>query len=270
MNATRFATIDGVTLHYRLEGRARAPLLVLINALGSDLRIWDDLIVHLAHRYSILRYDKRGHGLSDTPVGPYSMRDHAEDLAGLLAHVEGAEPVLIGVSVGGMIATQFALDRPGAVRALVLCDTAARLGDERYWNERMAGIAKRGLHVAADAILSRWFAPGFAQARPADYRGFRNLLARMPVDGYVATCAALRDTDLRGSVDRIQAPTLVLCGSEDPATPPQQVRAFAESIPGASFALIEGAGHMPSVEQPAAMAQKISSFLAALEGLHTE
>jgi 3-oxoadipate enol-lactonase len=113
----------------------------------------------------------------------------------------------------------------------------------------------------ADALVARWFAASFAQREPAAYRGYRNMLARMPVEGYLATCATLRDADLREVVQTIQAPALVLCGDEDVATPPSVGRALAEALPHARFALIEQAGHLPCIEQPAALAAQLDQFL---------
>lgn len=257
-----FATVNGLTLHYRTGGSPGRPAIVFANSLGSDLRIWDDVAAALAADYHIIGYDKRGHGLSDCPPGPYTIDDHAADLAALLDHLDIAQAAIAGVSVGGMIAQAFAARYPDRVTRLVLCDTGARIGTRAYWDERIATLEASGFDTLRETILSRWFAPGFAAARPADYRGYGHMLTRTPLPGYIATCAAIRDADLRASSATITVPTLVLCGAEDIATPPDLGRELAAIIPGARFELIPDAGHLPSIEQPAVLAATIGDFLA--------
>jgi 3-oxoadipate enol-lactonase len=257
----RFISLNGITLHYTLEGPAEGEPLVFINSLGSDLRLWHKLIPHFAGHFPILRYDKRGHGLSDSPPGPYTIRDHANDLAALLEQLQVEQAILIGISVGGMIALDYALNNPERVEALIVSDTGAKIGTSEFWNERIEAIKNKGLAGLAETILGRWFAPAFAEQHPAEYRGYYNMLTRMPVAGYIATCQSLQNADLRESVSAIQAKTLVLCGAEDLATPPQLGRELAAALPNARFELIEQAAHLPCLEQPEAMAAKINQFL---------
>jgi 3-oxoadipate enol-lactonase len=261
MSEMKFATIGEITLHYTLAGVNNGVPLVFINSLGSDLRIWDKVVSRLAPRFSIIRYDKRGHGLSDCPPGPYTISDHAAELAGLLELLQITEVIPIGISVGGMIAQAFALEQPQQVKALVLCDTGAKIGTTELWNERIDILRQKGMAYLGDTILARCFSSTFAEQHPADYRGYYNMLTRMPVEGYTATCEALRDADFREVGGRIQAKTLVLCGSEDLSTPPDLNRTLAASLPEARFELIEQAAHLPCIEQPEAMATKIDQFL---------
>lgn len=257
----KFAHINESVLAYSATGPTTAPPLLFINALGTDYRIWDDVAPAFGGRYRIIRSDKRGHGLSDAPPGDYTIGLLATDVAGLLDYLGLSTAVLIGVSIGGMIALDFASRWPERVHGLVLCDTAARLGDAAFWQTRIDAVNAQGLAAMADSILGRWFAPDFRSRRPADYAGFRNLFLRNPIHGYTAACAALRDADLSESVVNIMAPACVLCGAEDSATPPDLVRGLAEALPDGRFHLIEGAGHTPSVEQPAATAATITAFL---------
>jgi len=256
-----FATIDGITLHYTTEGAPTGTPLVFINSLGCDLRIWDQVAAQLAAQAPIIRYDKRGHGLSACPPGPYTIRDHAADLAGLLTRLAVAEVILVGVSVGGQIALTYALEHPEKVKALVLCDTGAKIGTDELWRNRIAAIQEQGMAALVDTLMARWFTPAFAEKQPDEYQGYRNMLSRTPVEGYLATCAALRDADLTAAVGQIAARTLVLCGAEDVATPPSLSQALAAAMPNAHFALIEQAGHLPCVEQPDAVVAQIEHFL---------
>ena len=255
-----FVHINGVLLHYRLHGRDGAPAVTLANSLGTDARIWDEVIDILAARYRVLSYDKRGHGLSDAPPGGYSLEDHIGDLGGLLDHVGMRRVALAGVSVGGLIAQGYALAHPQRLAALVLCDTTPKVGDAAMWNGRIAAIRREGLASIADGIMERWFSAQFRQTRPDDLAGWRNLFVRSDVEGYCATCATLRDTDLSAEVGAIRAPTLVMVGEHDGSTPVPLVKALADAIPGARFEIVTGAGHIPSIEQPANTAALMARF----------
>lgn len=258
----KFACVNSVTLQYKLDGQDAASPLVFINSPGTDLRIWDSVIPTFAHDFTILRYDQRGHGLSDAPPGPYSIRTLSNDLDTLMKLLGLNHPVLVGISVGGMIALDYTLQHPDSPRALVLCDTAAQIGTVDGWDTRIEGIRSRGMQAMARELAPRWFAPDFRQRRPDDYQGCLNMLARMPDEGYIATCEALRDADLQDVVGSIQVPALVLCGAGDIATPPDSARALAASLPNARFELIQDAGHLTCVEQPDVVATAISHFLA--------
>ena len=261
MSKTNFIAVGEVVLHYTVEGATAGTPLLFINSLGSDLRIWDRVVSPLAERFPIIRYDKRGHGLSDCPPGPYTIRDHAGDLAGLLKQLQVDQAILIGISVGGLIALDYALTNPERVTALVLADTAAKIGTPSFWTERIEAIRTEGLDHLAETILARWFAPAFMTQQPADFQGYANMLIRTPVGGYIATCEAIREADLRHSISAIRAKTLVLCGAEDLATPPDLGRELAATLPNARFELIDGAAHLPCIEQPQTMVAKMSQFI---------
>lgn len=256
-----FAAIGGVTLHNSVQGRVEGTPLIFINALGGDLRIWDAVALHLTDLFHVVRYDLRGQGLSDCPPAPYSIRDHSGDLLGLLDHLRISEAILAGISVGGLIAMDCAAAHPNRVCALVLCDTAPRIGSAPMWNERIDALRRHGMEHLADAILARWFAPSFAQQQPAAYRGYYNMLARTPVTGYIGTCEALRDADLWDGVSAITAKTLVLCGAEDVATSPELGRQLVEALPDARFVEIADAAHLACIEQPQAVADAVRQFL---------
>ncbi len=254
-----------VVLHYALDeppgGPEDAPVMVLANSLGSDLRIWDRVVAQLAGQFRFLRYDKRGHGLSETTPAPYLMDDHIGDLIGLLDALDIKEAIVVGVSVGGMIAQGLAARQPKRVRGLVLCDTAHRIGDEALWDQRIRAIQEGGIAALADAILERWFTADFRKHRADELALWRHMLVRTPVDGYTGTCAAIRDTDLGPETAKIDVPTLVVCGAEDGATPPDAVREMAALIPKARFNLIEGAAHLPCIETPENLSEMIAGFV---------
>ncbi len=255
--------IDGHHIHYRRKGPADGPLVVFANSLGTDLRIWDAVIENLGGRVRSLCYDMRGHGLSDAPPAPYTLDDHINDLAGLLDKLHIRRAVLCGISVGGMVALGLAARRPDLVRALVLCDTAHKIGPDALWNERIEQIRRHGLESIADAVLERWFSKSYDRAGAV--AGWRNMLVRTPMAGYIGTCAALRDADLTAAAESLQLPVLCLCGSEDGATPPDLVRSMGALIAGSRFQLVKGAGHLPCIEAPEALAAAVDTFMAEVQ-----
>ncbi len=256
-----FVRSNGVLLHYRLAGPEGAPALALVNSLGTDARIWDEVIERLASEYRVLSYDKRGHGLSEAPAADYTLDDHIADLRGLLDHLRIDRLALVGVSIGGLIAQGFTLTHADRVTALVLCDTAQKVADTAFWSARMDAIRQGGLGAIVDGIMERWFSPRFRSERPDDLAGWRNLFLRGDVTGYLGCCATLRDTDLTAVAGGIAAPTLVVVGEHDGSTPVDMVRAAAAAIAGADFRIIPDAGHIPSIEQPEVLAKMIRNFL---------
>ncbi len=255
-----FSRLNGAVLHWEAAGSSDAPVAVFANSLGSDLRIWD-AVARMLPQYRVVRYDERGHGLSETAPGRFGIGDHADDLAALLDATGINACALVGLSVGGMIAQALAARDPGRVRALVLCDTAARIGTRESWATRIAAVERDGLAGIADTVVDGWFTHGFRERRPDDWTGWRTMLLRTPADGYIATCAALRDADLSAAAATIRAPTLCLAGDQDRSTPPDLVRQTAALIPDARFEVVEGAGHLPCLEQPAKLAMLIRRHL---------
>ena len=256
-----FLDVGDCVLHYQVDGPSHKHALVFSNSLGSDLRIWDPMVPYLAGDFRLIRYDTRGHGLSEALPPPYSSADLARDVVGLLDQLQIKEAVVCGLSVGGVIAQQLAIEHPDRVRALVLCDTGARIGTVASWEERIATVKAHGLGVLAAPSMERWFSGDFRRRHGAALRGYANMVVRTAVDGYVGTCCALRDTDLTQAAASIDKPTLVLCGDQDIATPPDMARDLAKIIPRARLALISGAAHISCVEQPAVMATQIRQFL---------
>jgi 3-oxoadipate enol-lactonase len=245
---------------YLDEGGRELPALLLANSLGTDLRIWDDVVARLVRHFRVIRYDKRGHGLTDAITSPYTMDDLAADVVGLLDHLEVGQAVICGISVGGLIAQALAVSHSERVRALVLCDTGARIGSIESWDQRIAAVRAGGLHGLESAMMERWFSQEFREQRPVDVRGYSNMLVRTTADGYIGTCYALRDADLRQIVARVGCRTLVLCGAQDIATPPELGRELARLIPGAEFSLIENASHLSCIEQPKQVTERMMRF----------
>ncbi len=259
----RFATVNDVTIHYGVAGNPSKNTIVFANSLGTDFRIWQDVALDLVTDYRVVLYDKRGHGLSDVPVGPYTMDDQVSDLIALLDYLGIEQVIVCGVSVGGMLAQGLAARAPDRIQALVLCDTAHKIGTAQMWNDRIEAVLEGGLAAIADSVMDRWFSNQFLEHQLAQLHGYRNMFTRTSVEGYLATCAAIRDTDLSETTARIRFPTLCVCGEEDGATPPELVESLALLVQGSWYERIADAGHLPSVEQPQNLARHIRKFLAA-------
>jgi 3-oxoadipate enol-lactonase len=253
--------INGVRLHHVVTGDPEGLPLVFANSLGTDFRIWDKVIAGLPAGLKSLRYDMRGHGLSDAPEGDYPMADLVADVAGLMDALGFRDAVFVGLSIGGIVAQGLAVERPDLVRAVVLSNTAAKLGTEQTWGERIALVRAQGIDAIADNVMKLWFSKAFHDERADELVGWRHMLTRTPVAGYVGCCAAIAHTDLRDSTRTIRQPVLAIGGDADGSTPPDLVRETAESIPGARFELIRGAGHIPCVERPEAVAALLTTFL---------
>lgn len=257
-----FANINGTVLHYEfLTEDEEAPVVVFVNSLGTDFRIWLPLIDELTANWSILVYDKRGHGLSDLGATPYSIEDHADDLIGLCRHLGIRAATFCGLSVGGLIVQSLYLKKPELVRRLVLADTAHKIGTDEMWNARISAIEANGIRSLADSVLERWFTRDFHERRRTDLAGYRNMLVRQDAAGYAATCGAIRDADFTASVSSIKVPVLCVVGDQDGSTPPDLVRTTAGMITGARFEIIPGCGHIPCVEQPEKMAGLLTAFV---------
>ncbi|TPI14526.1 3-oxoadipate enol-lactonase [Mesorhizobium sp. B4-1-3] len=262
-----FVSIGGVALHHRyIEAKDTSRPIIFINSLGTDFRIWDDVIARLNGEMPMLVYDKRGHGLSDIGSGVRSIDDHVDDLSALIDHFGFNKVVLYGLSVGGMVAQGLCARRPELVQALILGDTAHKIGTAESWNSRIATVGRDGIEAIADAVLKGRFTPEFHARRAADLAGCRNMLTRQALPGYIGTCMAVRDADFTESARRIAVPTLCIVGDLDGSTPPELVRSLADLIPGARFEVIRNAGHIPGIEQPEALTALIRGFVASLDG----
>lgn len=255
-----FARLNGIVQHYRDQGAREGQAIVFSNSLGTDFRIWDDVIARLPAGLRIIRYDKRGHGLSEATPGPYAMKILAEDVAQLLDHLEVKKAAVIGLSVGGMIAQGLAALRPDLVSALVLMDTAHRIGTVDGWNGRIDIVRKKGMTAVADGILAGWFTEAYRNGT-ADFQGYRAMLLRNDVEGYTGVCAALRDADLTESTRALKVPVLCVAGEHDATTSPALMRTTADLIAGARLETVKDAGHIPCVERPAEVARLITDFL---------
>ncbi|MTI02576.1 3-oxoadipate enol-lactonase [Roseibium sp. RKSG952] len=253
------ADLGDVKLHYRIDGDPDGAPIVFANSLGTDMRLWDPILPLLPAGLQIIRYDKRGHGLSSQPPAPYSMGALVRDTENLLDHLQVRDCVFVGLSIGGMIAQGLAVKRMDQVRALVLSNTAAKIATPSIWQDRIDAIRTSGIEAIADATMERWFTKTFRETPEMEL--WRNMMVRQPLDGYLGCCSAISGTDFYTPTSGLRLPTLGIAGSDDGSTPPDLVRETTDLIPGSRFELMRKAGHLPCVEQPIRYAEILKEFL---------
>lgn len=259
--------LNGISVHYKEEGDLNGTPVVFSNSLGTDFRLWDQILPLLPKDLRIIRYDMRGHGLTSGSEGAYFMGDLVGDAAALIDHLQIKNCIFVGLSIGGIIAQGLAAERPDLIRAMVLSNTAAKIGNADMWQERIAAVKAGGVEVLADATMERWFSAQFPIDHPTTFNGWRNMLCRTPSAGYCGCSAAISETDLFDSTARLSLPTLGIAGSEDGSTPPDLVRETVELIQGSKFHVIRKAGHLPCVEQPAEFAAVLTEFIQGLKNV---
>jgi 3-oxoadipate enol-lactonase len=250
-----------MTLAHRLDGLDDAPTLVLGNSLGTTQDLWERQLPILAERFRVLTYDHPGHGSSGLPEPPWTVEAFAGDLVTLLDDL-GLERVSVcGVSLGGMVGMALAHAAPERVERLVLSCTSAYLGPPEPWLERASIVRAEGVDAVADTVVGRWFTPGLAQDDPATVARFRASLAATPPEGYARGCEAVGAWDARERIAAIAAPTLVVAGADDPATPVEHAQLIAERIPGARLLVLEHAAHLANVERHEAFTRAVLEHL---------
>jgi 3-oxoadipate enol-lactonase / 4-carboxymuconolactone decarboxylase len=254
--------MTAVVPHYVVAGRDDAPALVLSNSLGTDLHLWDWQMPALADHFRVIRYDQRGHGQTPFDGHAVTIDDLAADVIALLDHLGVVRASMAGLSLGGMTAMALARLVPDRVDRLVLCCTSARLGPPEMWHERAALVRDGGMAAVVDAVLARWFTPAFAARDQRAIARVRDMLLGTDPVGYAACCEAIAGMDQLDALASVVAPTLVIAGDKDPATPPEHGAAIAGAIRGARLVTIPGVAHLANVEAPAVMTAAIIGHLA--------
>src|SRR5688572_1449313 len=259
----KFVNIHGHHLHYSFTAgnKATDTTFLFINSLGTDFRIWNEVVESVKEHGNILLFDNRGHGLSDVVEGTKSVNDFADDGEALLQHLAIQKCIPVGLSVGGMVAQVLAVRAPSKFPKLILCDTRHKIGNAQIWNDRIAAVKSNGLASLSEGVMQRWFSQSFHEQQPEKVAGYKNMLERTPASGYIHTCMAIRDGDLTEIAKQIKIPTLCVVGSEDKSTSPEEVKNLSDLIEGSRFEIIDGSGHIPCVDNPAALVRLIVNFV---------
>ncbi len=253
--------VDGCPLNVEIEGREGAPALMLGNSLGTDLHMWDDQAGEFAKHFRLIRLDRRGHGKSGSGKGPYSFDLFGRDILAILDALDIERVNWCGLSMGGMDGQWLGANAPDRIEKLILANTNYYYPDQTPWADRIRMVHEKGLASFVDANMQRWFTKGFIERAPQEIERMKKAFLASNPEGYAACVAAVRDIDFRASNPRITAPTLVIVGKQDPATPPQNGEEIAKAIPGAKLAALDAA-HISNVEQPKAFTEAVLNFLS--------
>lgn len=259
-------SLDGRKIYFDLAGPQNAPTVCFTHSLNADGGMWvEQLVPLLAAGYRVLRLDMRGHGGSAPVAGDYTMDALAADVKGALDVLEIEKVHYIGLSIGGMIGQGFTLANPGRLLSLTLCDTQPSTppGSAATWEERKATVRTKGLAALADGTMERWFTDEFRKVNPVRWREIRDTISGTTPEGSAGCMAAIQNFDYEDRLPTITAPTLVICGDEDPGTPPERNKLIASKIPGGRYEGIAAARHLPNVERPDQFNRIMLSWLAA-------
>ncbi len=250
-------------LHHERSGPADGPVLLMVGSLGTTLAMWEPQVAALASERPTVRLDVRGHGGSPVPDGPYSIAELGADVVATLDELGLQRVSLCGLSIGGMIGMWLAANAPERVeRLIVICSSAHMPNAAGAYRERAQTVRARGsTESVADGVLGRWFTPAWAEANPDTVAAFRGMLVATSAEGYAACCEAIAALDLRSALPHIGAPTLVIAGAEDQATPAAHAEAIAAAVPDARLEILDGAAHLASVERPGPVTQLIEGHL---------
>ena len=252
---------NDIDIHYEIEGSG--PWLTLSHSLACNLHMWDDQMAVLTPRYTVLRFDTRGHGHSTAPAGDYTLAQMADDVKGLFDALGITRTHWVGLSMGGMIGQTFALKYPGVFQSLVLADTTSRRPPDaaRMWGERVQCAREHGMPGVLDGTLARWFTAPYRATRADVMQRIGAQILSTPVNGFAGACAAIAKVDTLDRLKEIACPVLIMVGEEDHGTPPEMARAIHRNLPGSELQVIASAAHLSNVEQPGVFNQALLRFL---------
>jgi len=251
---------NGCPIHVVIEGPENAPVLMLSNSLGTTHAMWQPQLEAFKQHFRLVRFDRRGHGGSGVPKGPYTMEGLARDVLAVLDGLGLKKVNWCGLSMGGMEGMWLGANAPERFERMVLCNTSAQFPDRKIWDDRLRFARENGLAAMVGANMERWFTKGFREREPKTIAWITEMFLTTPLEGYIGCGEAVRDMDHRALLPNIKAPTLVIAGRHDPATTLQAGEYLRDHIPGVAFTVLEAA-HISNVEQPTAFSNAVLEFL---------
>ncbi len=254
---------NGVAIDAEISGPAGAPVLMLSNSLGTTRHMWDPQMAAFNEKFRVLRYDRRGHGKSGVPKGPYTMEMLGRDALAVLDGLGIDKAHWLGLSMGGMEGMWLGANAGNRFDRIILSNTSTYYADKTMWHNRMDGVSKAGSVAGiADMVINAWLTPEFQKAHPDVTARMKEMMISTPVEGYLGCCAAVRDMDHREIIKAIKNPTLIIAGSKDPATNVAAAEFIQENIKGSKLMVVEAA-HIANVEVPEAYAKIVLNFLGS-------
>lgn len=254
-------TSNDAEINYQTFGDANKPAIVFSNSLGTKYSMWQPQIDALQNDFFVICYDTRGHGVSSAPQGPYTIEQLGQDVTNLLDHLNVKKASFCGISMGGLTGQWLAIHKPEYFNHVIVCNTAAKIGQEQAWNERAALVREQGLQPIAATAASRWFTECFIQSQAAVVESLSNDLAASSAEGYASCCEALAKADLRKNLKNITVPVLVIAGQQDPVTTVTDGQFMTDRIPNSQLFEIN-ASHISNIEHPEDFNQIVQAFLA--------
>jgi 3-oxoadipate enol-lactonase/4-carboxymuconolactone decarboxylase len=265
-----FATIHNARMFYRLQGNAGRPVLILSHSISTDHSMWEPQIGDLLPHFQILRYDTRGHGASDATAGEYSIEMLGKDILALADALNISQFAFCGLSLGGAIGQWVAANAPERVTHLVLANTSPQFVPRTNWETRIAAVVKGGMSAVVDTAMQRFFSPDTLAKQNPEVASIRGVFLGTDSVGYLGCCAALRDMNHGDLLKQIKAPTLVISGNRDVATPwSGHGERLAREIPGAKT-LHLAAAHLSNIERPHSFTTALFEFLLPQPNAHAE
>ena len=251
---------DGCPIHVKVEGRDDAPALMLSNSLGTNLSMWDPQARAFAKEFRLIRYDRRGHGQSGAPKGPYNMERLGRDVLAVLDALKIEKTHWCGLSMGGMVGQWLGANAPERFGKIILANTACHYPDPTNWLNRIKAVKEGGIAAVADTVIAGWLTADFREREPQIAANMKAMMLASPAEGYLACCEALSTLDQRELLPKIKSPTLVIAGRHDMSTPIAAGEFIRSRIPGASMTILDAA-HISNVEQPHAFTDAVVGFL---------
>lgn len=253
-------TSNDAQINYQTFGDAANPALIFSNSLGTNFKMWQPQIDFFQQDFFVICYDTRGHGASSAPQGPYSIDQLGQDVVNLLDHLNVEKATFCGISMGGLTGQWLAIHRPERFNQLVVCNTAAKIGQEQAWNDRAALVREQGLQPIASTAASRWFTEPFIQSNATVVNNLQNDLAAGSAEGYASCCEALAKADVREQLKDISVPVLVVAGQQDPITTVADAQFMVERIANSHLFEIN-ASHISNVELSNEFNQAVKQFI---------
>jgi 3-oxoadipate enol-lactonase len=257
---------NSIVTHFELDGPVNAPVVTMSHALAASLQMWEPQLPALTGHYRVLRYDTRGHGGSEVPLGPYTLEMLADDVLGLLAALGIQRTHFVGLSMGGMIGQAVALTRPEVLLSLVLADTSSRMPPETgpVWDARIAAAQSQGMAALVEGTIERWFTAPFLARSPEVVDRVRMLIRTTAPQGFAGCSHAIRALDYAERLGEIRVPTLIIVGEQDMGTPVAASEFMRAAIPGSKLLVLPSAAHLSNVEQAERFNEALTGFLAEL------
>jgi 3-oxoadipate enol-lactonase len=251
---------NGAALNVETEGREDAPVLMLSNSLGTNLHMWDAQMPAFTQHFRVVRYDRRGHGQSDAPKGPYTMEMLGRDVLAIMDALKIKKASWCGLSMGGMVGMWLGANAPERFERMVFSNTGAYYPDKAPWNDRIKTAREKGMEALAGATMERWFTKRFRDEHPDKIETMKAAFLKTPLEGYVGCCEAVRDMDHREVIKNVKVPVLVIAGRDDNATPVALGEYIHQNTPGSKLKIVEGA-HIANLEDPKGYTDAVLSHL---------